>query len=89
MVVATMTSSGKSLCYNVPVLELLSRNFIISKAIFTRSKWLTLPALAQDQLRTLLTMTAGFDESLKIGVYDGDTPHADRLWLRNNARMVL
>lgn len=45
-------------------------------------------ALAQDQLRTLFTMTEGFDDNLKIGIYDGDTSQQDRMCLRDNARMV-
>lgn len=45
-------------------------------------------ALAQDQLRSLLVMTHGLDDSLNIGIYDGDTSQEDRLWLRDNARLV-
>ena len=60
---------------------------IVYWAIFTRSK-LFLQALAQDQLRTLFAMTEGFHESLNIGIYDGDTSQQDRMWLRDNARMV-
>ncbi|TYH99084.1 hypothetical protein ES332_A11G042300v1 [Gossypium tomentosum] len=67
VVVATMTSSGKSVCYNLPVLE----------------------ALAQDQLRALLTLTNGFDCGINIGVYDGDTSQKERTWLRENARLLI
>lgn len=84
VVVATMTSSGKSLCYNVPVLEVLSHNFLACALYLFPTK-----ALAQDQLRTLLALTREFDDSLKIGIYDGDTAQQDRLWLRDNARLVL
>lgn len=84
VVVATMTSSGKSLCYNVPVLDVLSRNLLACALYLFPTK-----ALAQDQLRKLLTMTREFNDSLKIGIYDGDTPQEDRLWLRDNARLVL
>lgn len=45
-------------------------------------------ALAQDQLRSLLAMAKGFDSSLSIGIYDGDTSQTDRIWLRENARLV-
>lgn len=45
-------------------------------------------ALAQDQLRALLTMTKDSDVILKMGVYDGDTSEEDRIWLRDNARLV-
>ena len=46
-------------------------------------------ALAQDQLRALLEMTKGFDASLNIGIYDGDTSQKERTWLRDNARLVI
>lgn len=81
--VATMTSSGKSLCYNLPVLEILSQQ-LLSCAIYL----FPTKALAQDQLKALLTMTEGFCASLNIGIYDGDTSAEDRMWLRDNARLV-
>ncbi|CAA2984498.1 ATP-dependent helicase hrq1 isoform X1 [Olea europaea subsp. europaea] len=84
VVVATMTSSGKSLCYNVPVLEVLSHNPLASALYLFPTK-----ALAQDQLRSLLVMTQGLDDSLNIGIYDGDTSQEDRLWLRDNARLLI
>ncbi|XP_028086741.1 uncharacterized protein LOC114287554 isoform X2 [Camellia sinensis] len=46
-------------------------------------------ALAQDQLRALLAMTKDFDTSLDIGIYDGDTSQTDRIWLRDNARLLI
>ncbi|XP_057952391.1 uncharacterized protein LOC131146670 isoform X2 [Malania oleifera] len=82
--VATMTSSGKSLCYNLPVLEVLSQDLLSCALYLFPTK-----ALAQDQQRALLFMTEGFDSSLKIGVYDGDTSPEDRVWLRDNARLLI
>ncbi|RVW20654.1 putative ATP-dependent helicase YprA [Vitis vinifera] len=58
VVVATMTSSGKSLCYNVPVLEVLSQNLLSCALYLFPTK-----ALAQDQLRALLAMTKGSDDT--------------------------
>ncbi|XP_057459409.1 uncharacterized protein LOC130750031 isoform X1 [Actinidia eriantha] len=84
VVVATMTSSGKSLCYNLPVLEVLSQNLLACALYLFPTK-----ALAQDQLRALLSMAKGFDTSLNIGIYDGDTRQADRMWLRDNARLLI
>ncbi|KAG6675366.1 hypothetical protein I3842_15G097700 [Carya illinoinensis] len=84
IVVATMTSSGKSLCYNLTVLEVLSQNFSSCALYLFPTK-----ALAQDQLRALLDMTKGFDASLNIGIYDGDTSQKDRTWLRDNARLLI
>lgn len=45
-------------------------------------------ALAQDQLRALQDMTKSLDINLIIGVYDGDTSQEDRVWIRDNARLV-
>lgn len=45
-------------------------------------------ALAQDQFRALLAITHGLDDSINIGIYDGDTSQQDRVWLRDNARLV-
>ncbi|WCJ35804.1 ATP-dependent helicase HRQ1 [Euphorbia peplus] len=84
VVVSTMTSSGKSLCYNVPVLEVLSQNMSSCALYLFPTK-----ALAQDQLRALLAMTEGFDTTLSPGIYDGDTPKTERTWLRNNARVLI
>ncbi|KAJ8553743.1 hypothetical protein K7X08_024421 [Anisodus acutangulus] len=84
VVVATLTSSGKSLCYNVPVLEVLSQNLSACALYLFPTK-----ALAQDQLRSLLNMTNEFSADLRIGVYDGDTSQMDRKWLRDNARLLI
>ncbi|XP_048319855.2 uncharacterized protein LOC107433954 isoform X4 [Ziziphus jujuba] len=84
VVVATMTSSGKSLCYNLPVLELLSQNLLACALYLFPTK-----ALAQDQLRALLVLKKELDGSLNIGVYDGDTPKEERKWLRDNVRLLI
>lgn len=84
VVIATMTSSGKSLCYNVPVLEVLSHNLEACALYLFPTK-----ALAQDQLGKLLTMTKGLDDTLNIGIFDGDTSKDDRTWLRENARLLI
>ncbi|KAM7279820.1 hypothetical protein ACFE04_006954 [Oxalis oulophora] len=84
VVVATMTSSGKSLCYNVPVLEALSQNLLSCALYLFPTK-----ALAQDQLRALKIMTSAYDASIEIGIYDGDTLQKDRMWLRENARLLI
>ncbi|KOM40108.1 hypothetical protein LR48_Vigan04g030600 [Vigna angularis] len=84
VVVATMTSSGKSLCYNLPVLEVLSTNSSSCALYIFPTK-----ALAQDQLRALLHMTKGFDNDFNIGIYDGDTSQSERMWLRDNSRLLI
>ncbi|XP_054806101.1 uncharacterized protein LOC129308773 isoform X2 [Prosopis cineraria] len=84
VVVSTMTSSGKSLCYNLPVLEWLSKNQSSCALYIFPTK-----ALAQDQLRALLHMTKVLDVDFNIGIYDGDTSQNERTWLLDNSRLLI
>ncbi|KAL6855867.1 hypothetical protein ACP4OV_018669 [Aristida adscensionis] len=84
VVVATSTSSGKSLCYNIPVLQSLSQDLMACALYIFPTK-----ALAQDQLRTLLEMNNAFHVDIDVQIYDGDTPREDRLWIRDNARLLI
>ncbi|XP_062187155.1 ATP-dependent helicase hrq1-like [Phragmites australis] len=84
VVIATSTSSGKSLCYNIPVLESLSQDLMACALYIFPTK-----ALAQDQLRTLLEMKNAFHINIDVKIYDGDTPREGRLWIRDNARLEL
>src|SRR4051812_46109320 len=86
LVVVTGTASGKTLCYNLPILE---------SAIATGARALYLfptKALAQDQLKGLLELVAEDPElarAIRPGVYDGDTPTAQRRRIRGEANLVL
>ncbi|CAM8942689.1 unnamed protein product [Rhodiola kirilowii] len=82
VIVATMTSSGKSLCYNLPVLETLSTDLSSCALYIFPTK-----ALAQDQLRALLSMTEGLDVGLNVGIYDGDISQAERQRLLDHSRL--
>ncbi|KAJ4755387.1 ATP-dependent helicase HRQ1 [Rhynchospora pubera] len=85
VVVATSTSSGKSLCYNIPVVETLSKSSMACALYVFPTK-----ALSQDQLRTLLKLKEALNiPDLNIGIYDGDTPKEDRAWIRDNARIII
>ncbi|KAL5214637.1 hypothetical protein ABZP36_003789 [Zizania latifolia] len=84
VVVATSTSSGKSLCYNIPVLESLCQDLMACALYIFPTK-----ALAQDQLRTLLMMKNALDTDIHVSIYDGDTPREDRMWIRNNAHLLI
>ena len=69
VVVATPTASGKTLIYNLPVVENILNN-PDSKALYI----FPLKALAQDQIRTFKTlMKYSKGETPKIEIYDGDT----------------
>lgn len=87
VVIVTSTASGKTLCYNIPVIEkLLSDPQAKSLYIFPTK------ALAQDQLKTLRRLTE-LDPMLasivKCGTYDGDTPTDTRRKLRDNGNIIL
>lgn len=70
MVVATSTASGKSLCYNIPVLEAVAQSPGATAIYMFPTK-----ALAQDQLRALreLCNTVFGEAAPHVDVYDGDT----------------
>jgi DEAD/DEAH box helicase domain-containing protein len=85
VVVVTGTASGKTLCYNVPVLESILADPGSCALYLYPTK-----ALAQDQLRTL-TRYLDADPSLPLvtGTYDGDTPPNARRKLKNEANVLL
>ena len=88
VVTITPTASGKTLCYNAPVLN------AILKDPSTRALYLfPTKALAQDQLAELhaLSELVTRDTDVQIGVftYDGDTPSDARRAIRGKAHVVL
>jgi DEAD/DEAH box helicase domain-containing protein len=88
VVTITPTASGKTLCYNAPVL-----NSILQDPS-TRALYLfPTKALAQDQLAELHTLSqlVTRDTDVEIGVftYDGDTPSDARRAIRGKAHVVL
>ncbi|MEZ6069909.1 MAG: DEAD/DEAH box helicase [Pirellulales bacterium] len=85
--VVSGTASGKTLCYNLPVLEtcLAEPN---ARALYLYPT----KALAQDQLKGLMELIgddADLTVALRPGVYDGDTPTAERRRIRGEANLVL
>lgn len=86
VVVATPTASGKSLIYNLPVLE---RHLRDSEA---RALYLfPLKALAQDQLAGLQRLVSGWPEEVRptAALYDGDTSDHFRRKIRRDPPTVL
>lgn len=88
VVTITPTASGKTLCYNIPVMD------AILKDSSTRALYLfPTKALAQDQLAELHQMAelVGAEGGGEIGVftYDGDTPQDARRAIRGKAHVVL
>jgi DEAD/DEAH box helicase domain-containing protein len=86
IVVVTSTASGKTLCYNLPVIEHLMRE-PLAKALYL----FPTKALAQDQFG-LLRRLAGEEELIEFlrpAVYDGDTPSHARSAIRAKANVIL
>ena len=85
-VVVSGTASGKTLCYNLPILEACLAH------PDTRALYLfPTKALAQDQLKGQLELLQAEPEVVGIrpGVYDGDTPTAQRRRIKAEANLVL
>ncbi|MBM3939423.1 MAG: DEAD/DEAH box helicase [SAR202 cluster bacterium] len=81
--VVTPAASGKSLCYNVPVIQALLDD-LGSRALYL----FPTKALAQDQLWSLQALLP--DELRpRVTIFDGDTPHADRAGIRRSGQVVL
>ncbi len=85
VVVATSTSSGKSLIYQLPVLYALEQDFE-SRAMYI----FPTKALAQDQRRSLKDMMAYMPglEGTVVETFDGDTPFSSRNAIREQARII-
>jgi DEAD/DEAH box helicase domain-containing protein len=84
VVVVTPTASGKTLCFNLPVLNAVLEN------PDTRALYLfPTKALAQDQLAGLQDLARRLDDSFGVFTYDGDTPSDARKAIRERGHIVL
>lgn len=87
VVVATSTASGKTLCFNAPVLEALVRDPLARALYLYPTK-----ALAQDQLGKWNAFVKGAGDGIinpLAATYDGDTSQSARGRLRKHARVLL
>src|SRR5713226_172422 len=87
MVVTTPTASGKTLCYNAPVLHSILQD-PSSRALYL----FPTKALAQDQLAELQGLCetlAAVSDPIGVFTYDGDTPQDARRTIRSRAHLVL
>jgi DEAD/DEAH box helicase domain-containing protein len=81
MIVTTGTASGKTLAFNLPVLDALARNPKHRALYLYPTK-----ALAQDQVRALAELQP---PGVKTAIYDGDTPTEQRWQVRKWANLIL
>ena len=84
VVIVTPTASGKTVCYNLPVLNAVLEN------PDTRALYLyPTKALAQDQLAELHDLSTRLNDSFGVFTYDGDTPGDARKSIRERGHLVL
>jgi DEAD/DEAH box helicase domain-containing protein len=81
-IVTTGTASGKSMCFNLPTLDVLCRDSRARAIYLYPTK-----ALAQDQARALAAF--GLSSLVRPAIYDGDTPREARAEIRRRANIVL
>ena len=84
LVVVTPTASGKTLCYNLPILSALVENPEAHALYLFPTK-----ALAQDQLVELNRWTEMLGDDVRTFTYDGDTPQDARKAIRARANLVI
>ena len=84
VVVVTPTASGKTLCYNLPVLDCILRD-PSSRAIYL----FPTKALSQDQRAELDETIELLGQDIKIFTYDGDTPQDARKAIRSQGHIII
>ncbi|HXV03092.1 MAG TPA: DEAD/DEAH box helicase [Gaiellaceae bacterium] len=81
LIVTTGTASGKTLAFNLPVLDALARE-PKNRALYLYPT----KALAQDQIRALAELRP---PNVRSAIYDGDTPGNERWQVRKWANLIL
>jgi DEAD/DEAH box helicase domain-containing protein len=81
-IITTGTASGKSLCFQLPTLEVLTSD-PRARALFLYPT----KALAQDQARALHGF--GLHKAIRPAIYDGDTPRGERASIRQRSNLIL
>jgi len=84
VVVVTPTASGKTLCYNLPVLNAVLENRDTRALYLFPTK-----ALAQDQLAELHDLATRLEDRFGVFTYDGDTPNDARKAIRERGHIIL
>jgi len=84
VVIVTPTSSGKTMCYNIPVLNTILEDFEARALFLFPTK-----ALAQDQANELYQIVKDIGVDIKSFTYDGDTPQSARKAIRQAGHIVV
>ena len=83
VIVATPAASGKSLCYQLPILDALYQDRSARALYLSPTK-----SLAQDQAKSMSRLLP-LGSRIRQEIFDGDTPARDRPAIRRSARVVL
>ncbi len=83
IIVATPAASGKSMCYNLPVIDALLTDRSARALYLYPTK-----ALAQDQEKKLAALIPE-ERRVRHGIFDGDTPSEDRSSIRRLSQVVI
>ena len=85
VMVSTSSASGKTLCYNIPVLQAILTEPVSHALYLFPTK-----ALAQDQLRGLQELFCPeLFRAEDFATFDGDTPQSERAEIRKRARVIV
>ena len=84
VVIVTPTASGKTLAFNIPVLEALTRDSKATALYLYPTK-----ALANDQIGPLEQLSRFTGIESYAAIYDGDTPQSKRAAIRERSRIIL
>ena len=84
VIIATPTASGKTLAFNIPILEALTNDKRATALYLYPTK-----ALTNDQLKVLRELEKDTCIKADANVYDGDTPQSQRAAIRENSRIIL
>ncbi|WP_084270667.1 DEAD/DEAH box helicase [Methanobrevibacter cuticularis] len=84
IIITTPTASGKTLAFNLPVLDTLSSNKDATALYIYPAK-----ALSNDQLNVLSILEKNLNINIKPATYDGDTEKSERYGIRQSSRVIL
>ena len=83
VVLSTATASGKSLCFQVPIVDAVLRDPSARALLLFPTK-----ALGRDQVESMRQLTHRLDAGVGVGIYDGDTPPDERRAARTRAHVI-
>lgn len=84
VLITTPTASGKTMAFNLPIMEQLTLDDKATALYIYPAK-----ALANDQQQVIKNLEKDLKIDIKPNIYDGDTPKEERPWIKKNSRLIL